>query len=105
MIPTQLDDEAVLDGLVVDASDSNLTRHEIMADEALITEALAVETVRRVCNQHRCVAVTVGDCRHPDHHRDVNYLNHMLTMLGLPGSCDRADGEKARAAFTAQLKS
>lgn len=55
---------------------------------------MATMTARRMCNQHDCRATHDSPCEHPDHRRDVDYLRHVLDVLGLPGDFQQpSDGD------------
>lgn len=66
----------VTSGTQADARQSNL-------DATDVIRHMAATRVRRMCNQHRCSG---PGCEHPNHRRDVDYLGHVLDVLGLPGA-------------------
>lgn len=61
-------------------------------------EQLAALLVRTKCNQHDCV---LEGCTDENHRRDVDYLNHCLAMLGLPGAYQPVSDEQ-RAEWSAR---
>lgn len=46
-----------------------------------LTKRMAATLVRRYTDQHGCRG---EQCAHPDHRRDVDYMEHMLQALDLP---------------------
>jgi hypothetical protein len=60
-----------------------------------LTDRLACMTVRRITNQHECRAAA-GGCDHIEHPRDADFLENMLSYLGLPGSFPAVTGDDRR---------
>jgi hypothetical protein len=48
-----------------------------------ILQRMAAMQVRRLTDQHHCTARDSGTCADPNHRRDMDYLGHMLDMVGL----------------------
>lgn len=77
-----------------------LSTHQEVRDANLVVDdvvaKLAALTVRRQCNQHVCTLPATGVCDHEDARRDVDYMRHILDVLGLPGSyADVAETDRA----------
>ena len=80
-----LGEAAMLTGVVV-ASSVQADVRQANVDAGNVAAKMATVMARRMCNQHRCTAPSGTPCVHPDHRRDVDYLRHVLTLLGLPGA-------------------
>lgn len=101
-----LDDEAqrlevqLLDG--VQYTGRNAEQRVAQQEERYDLERrLAALTVRRKARQHTCVFAVHDEtdhCIHPDHPRDVDYMNALLDALALDRTYPQVDDEE-RAAY------
>lgn len=76
---------SMLTGIVV-PSTTHADARQANLDAGDVITKMATTMARRMCNQHGCTAPSGRPCRHPDHRRDVDYLRHVLSVLGLPGA-------------------
>ena len=100
--PTSQDlgEAAALTGVVV-ASGTRQDERQSGLDAAAIITKMAVTSARRMCNQHGCDASSETPCIHPEHRRDVDYLAHVLDVLGLPGDYQEVTSTDRQLLLTA----
>ena len=91
-------DDISLTGLLDDGDDGTSadSRHRVTIEHDHLTRRMAAQLVRRVCNQHGCTASTAGECRHPDHRRDLDFLRHCFQLLGLDKNLQPVEVDERR---------
>lgn len=68
------------------STSSRRPRHSARVPDDLaedILHRMAAMRVRHQANQHECRARKTGSCDHPNHRRDLDYMQEMLSTLGL----------------------
>lgn len=48
-----------------------------------IERRMAAMLIRRVADQHACQVRSTGECIHPNHRRDLDFLKNLLAETGL----------------------